>query len=162
MRKESASGVRTLLAGVRGMAWLKGKGGIPLEAQALYRRAREMADRGKYEEAVALLKQGVMIAPCFMRALDELGECLGRLGRYPEALAAYDHVLCIEPANRAAAGKRDRIAAMIRQQHRERASRAWEARQACMDGPLMATLADIASQQGMGILQKAAARNTGT
>ena len=95
MRKESASGVRTLLAGVRGMAWLKGKGGIPLEAQALYRRAREMADRGKYEEAVALLKQGVMIAPCFMRALDELGECLGRLGRYPEALASFEQSLGI-------------------------------------------------------------------
>jgi tetratricopeptide (TPR) repeat protein len=78
------------------MTWLNAHGAPTLEAQALFRRALEMAGLGRYEEAVDGLRQAVMIAPRFTRAYEELGNCLERLGRYPEALNAYTKVLEID------------------------------------------------------------------
>lgn len=60
---------------------------IPLEAQYLYRRGREMLEQRKEDIALVFLKQSVFIAPCFSKAYRELGNCLDRLGRPEEASA---------------------------------------------------------------------------
>jgi tetratricopeptide (TPR) repeat protein len=61
---------------------------IPLEAQYLYRRGREMIDQHKEDIALVYLRQAVFIAPGFSKAYQELGNCLTRLGR-PEEASAY-------------------------------------------------------------------------
>jgi tetratricopeptide (TPR) repeat protein len=58
---------------------------IPLEAQYLYRRGREMIDQQKEDIALVYLRQAVFIAPGFSKAYRELGNCLARLGRLEEA-----------------------------------------------------------------------------
>jgi tetratricopeptide (TPR) repeat protein len=60
---------------------------IPLEAQYLYRRGREMIDQQKEDVALVYLRQAVFIAPGFSKAYRELGNCLARLGRLEEASA---------------------------------------------------------------------------
>jgi tetratricopeptide (TPR) repeat protein len=60
---------------------------IPLEAQYLYRRGREMMDQQKEDIALVYLRQAVFIAPGFSKAYRELGNCLTRLGRLEEASA---------------------------------------------------------------------------
>ena len=60
---------------------------IPLEAQYLYRRGREMIDQQKEDVALVYLRQAVFIAPGFSKAYRELGNCLARLGRSEEASA---------------------------------------------------------------------------
>lgn len=62
---------------------------VPLEAQYLYRRGREMMDQQKEDIALAYLKQAVFIAPGFSKAYRELGNCLVRLGRPEEASGYY-------------------------------------------------------------------------
>lgn len=80
-----------------------------LEAQVLYRQALEMAGAGRYDEAVHVFRNVVTIAPRFTRALMELGKCLDALGRYPEARAAYNRVLEIDPQIEEAAARRDSV-----------------------------------------------------
>jgi tetratricopeptide (TPR) repeat protein len=58
---------------------------VPLEAQYLYRRGREMMDQQKENAALVYLRQAVFIAPGFSKAYYELGNCLARLGRPEEA-----------------------------------------------------------------------------
>ncbi len=60
---------------------------IPLEAQYLYRRGQEMIDQHKDDSALIYLRQAVFIAPDFLKAYRELGNCLARLGRLEEASA---------------------------------------------------------------------------
>jgi tetratricopeptide (TPR) repeat protein len=70
---------------------------IPLEAQYLYRRGREMMDQQKEDIALVYLRQAVFIAPGFSKAYRELGNCLTRLGR-PEEASAYHLKACrIDP-----------------------------------------------------------------
>jgi tetratricopeptide (TPR) repeat protein len=76
---------------------------IPLEAQYLYRRGREMIDQQKEDIALVYLKQAVFIAPGFSKAYRELGECLLRLGRSEEASAYCMKASRINPMNCGAA-----------------------------------------------------------
>ena len=72
---------------------------IPLEAQYLYRRGREMIDQQKEETALVYLRQAVFIAPGFSKAYWELGSCLSRLGRHEEASAYRMKASRIDPVN---------------------------------------------------------------
>lgn len=76
---------------------------VPLEAQYLYRRGREMMDQRKEQVALAYLRQAVFIAPGFSKAYRELGDCLARLGRPDEASAFYAKASRIDPIPRGAA-----------------------------------------------------------
>jgi protein O-GlcNAc transferase len=71
---------------------------IPVEAQYLYRKAVECAEKGKHETALNYLRQVVMIAPRFSKAFYEMGNCLCRMGRDKEALAKYEKALTIDPS----------------------------------------------------------------
>jgi hypothetical protein len=66
---------------------------VPLEAQYLYRRGREMMDQQKENAALVYLRQAVFIAPGFSKAYRELGNCLTRLGR-PEEASVYQMKAC--------------------------------------------------------------------
>jgi tetratricopeptide (TPR) repeat protein len=72
---------------------------IPLEAQYLYRRGREMIDLQKEDIALVYLRQAVFIAPGFSKAYRELGNCLARLGRSEEASAYRMKVSRMDPIN---------------------------------------------------------------
>jgi tetratricopeptide (TPR) repeat protein len=71
--------------------------GISLEAQCLYRRARELKGRGQPDAAKKYLKQAVMVAPGFSNAFLELGNCCDMIGNYGEALCWYDRAIRIDP-----------------------------------------------------------------
>jgi tetratricopeptide (TPR) repeat protein len=71
--------------------------GISPEAQCLYRRAREMKERGQPEAAKKYLKQAVMVAPGFSNAFVELGNCCDTTGNYQEALFWYDRAIRLDP-----------------------------------------------------------------
>ncbi len=70
---------------------------IPLEAQVLYRRAKEMSGHGNYREALKIFSKVVFIAPRFARAQYEMGSCLDSLGRHTEAVERYDKAMQIDP-----------------------------------------------------------------
>lgn len=72
---------------------------IPLEAQYLYRRGREMIDQHKEDIALVYLRQAVFIAPGFSKAYQELGNCLTRLGRPEEASAYHLKAYRIDPTH---------------------------------------------------------------
>jgi tetratricopeptide (TPR) repeat protein len=86
-----------------------GSGGIPLEAQALYRRAHEVAGRGRYGEAVGILRKSVLIAPRYTRALEEMGDLLEKTGKFREALEAFDRALRVDPMHEGARAGRERM-----------------------------------------------------
>jgi tetratricopeptide (TPR) repeat protein len=73
-----------------------GMNGIPLEAQYLYQRGRELSGRKKPDAAVKYLRQAIIIAPRFTRAYRELGTCLTGLGRKEDAADCYRKLLWIE------------------------------------------------------------------
>ncbi|OPX64313.1 MULTISPECIES: tetratricopeptide repeat protein [unclassified Methanoregula] len=73
--------------------------GVPLEAQYLYRRGRDLMDQQKEDFALAYLRQAVFIAPGFSKAYLDLGNCLARLGRMDEALVYYHKASRIDPVN---------------------------------------------------------------
>ncbi len=64
----------------------------------MYRQAREMESHGGYSEALSKLKKVLMIAPHFARACEEMGNCFFMLGRYREALAAYNKAIVMDPS----------------------------------------------------------------
>jgi len=76
---------------------------IPLEAQYLYRRGREMMDQQKEDVALVYLRQAVFVAPAFSKAYRELGNCLTRLGRAEEAVACHLKAARIDPEQAAEA-----------------------------------------------------------
>ena len=78
------------------MEWLYARG-IPIEAQFLYRKARDLAVRGNDEDALKYLMQTVVIAPNYAKAYFEMGNCLARLGRYQEAREKYSRATRIDP-----------------------------------------------------------------
>ena len=78
------------------MEWLYAKG-IPIEAQYLYRKAREMAGQGKDESALKYYRQALIIAPKYAKALFEMGNSYARLDRYPEALDMYNRAIHLDP-----------------------------------------------------------------
>lgn len=79
----------------------------------LYRQGVEMACKGRYDAAVSTLSKAVMIAPCFARAYNEMGNCLDRMGRYPEALQAFKKVFEINPEYEGISLKMDALARKI-------------------------------------------------
>lgn len=70
---------------------------VPLEAQYLYRRGRELMDQQKEDIALAYLRQALFIAPGFSKAYRDLGNCLARLGRMDEASVYYHKAARIDP-----------------------------------------------------------------
>jgi len=72
--------------------------GIPIEAQYLFKKAMEMYSVGKTETALKYLKQTMVIAPRYSKALFEMGNCLARLGQQEEATARYEQAIQIDPA----------------------------------------------------------------
>lgn len=94
------------------MSYGNGTRAPSLEAQVLYRQARELAGIGRYDEAVRVFRNVVMLAPRFTRALMEMGTCLESLGRYPEARAAYNRVKAIDPWMEEASVRWDKVAGM--------------------------------------------------
>jgi len=96
------------------MTYMKSIGAPSLEAQVLYRRALERARQGRHEAALDDFRQVVMIAPHFIKALQEMGNTLDALGRYSEALTVYSRLLEIDPLNEGAATRRDMISKKIK------------------------------------------------
>jgi len=74
------------------------KKGVPIEAQYLFKKAMEMYGLGKTESALKYLRQTLVIAPCYSKALFTMGTCLEQLGLHDEAAARYDQAIRIEPA----------------------------------------------------------------
>ena len=72
--------------------------GVPVEAQYLYRKALEMFRLGKPESALKYLKQAMVIAPRYSKALFEMGKCLTNLGEHEEARVRYEQAYQIDPA----------------------------------------------------------------
>ena len=67
--------------------------GVPVVAQDHYRQASELLMMGKTEDALHRFKQAVEIAPTFIHALHEIGNCLNILGRQEEASRYYARAL---------------------------------------------------------------------
>lgn len=72
--------------------------GVPIEAQYLYKKALEMFRLGKPESALKYLKQTMVIAPRYSKALFEMGNCLTKLGEHEEARVRYEQAFQIDPA----------------------------------------------------------------
>ena len=53
--------------------------GIPIEAQYLFKKAMEVYQLGKTETALKYLRQTLVIAPCYSKALFDMGNCLANL-----------------------------------------------------------------------------------
>ncbi|OPX62487.1 MULTISPECIES: tetratricopeptide repeat protein [unclassified Methanoregula] len=79
------------------MEWLYSKG-IPIEAQYLYRKARELARQGQPGMALNYFRQAIVIAPQYSQAYYQMGNCLALLGKYPEALEKYERAIRIDPS----------------------------------------------------------------
>ena len=80
--------------------------GIPIEAQYLYRKAMEMYSTGNTESALKYLRQTLVIAPGYSKALFSMGNCLEQLGRHDEATVRYEQAIRIEPALKSILDKR--------------------------------------------------------
>ena len=72
--------------------------GVPIEAQYLYKKAMDMFRLGKTESALKYLKQTMVIAPRYSKALFEMGNCLTKLGKHEEARVRYEQAVQIDPA----------------------------------------------------------------
>ena len=93
------------------MEWLYAKA-IPIEAQYLYRKARELSENGQPGMALNYYKQAVVIAPRYSQAYYEMGNCLARLGRYAEAMEKYQRAITINPADPEPQEKMDRLVSL--------------------------------------------------
>ena len=81
-----------------GMVWTyRYTKGIPIEAQYLYKKAMEMYKLEKPESALKYLKQTIVIAPRYSKALVEMGNCLTQLGNLEEARDCYEQAIQINP-----------------------------------------------------------------
>jgi len=72
--------------------------GIPIEAQYLYKKAMEMYNQGKTDSALKYLRQTLVIAPCYSKAILTMGTCLEQLGLHVEATARYEQAVQIDPS----------------------------------------------------------------
>lgn len=91
-----------------GMEWQYAKA-IPIEAQYLYRKARELSQQGQTRTALNYYRQAVVIAPHYSQAYYEMGNCLARLGQYPEAVEKYQRAIHIDPASQEPRERMDQI-----------------------------------------------------
>jgi tetratricopeptide (TPR) repeat protein len=80
------------------MEWLYAKA-IPIEAQYLYRKARELSEQGQTGMALNYYKQAVVIAPRYSQAYYQMGNCLALLGMYREAIEKYQKAVHIDPSS---------------------------------------------------------------
>jgi tetratricopeptide (TPR) repeat protein len=90
------------------MEWLYAKA-IPIEAQYLYRKARELSEQGQPALALNYYKQAVIIAPRYCQAYYQMGNCLALLGQYPEAIEKYQRAIHIDPSSQEPRKKMDHI-----------------------------------------------------
>ena len=90
------------------MEWLYAKA-IPIEAQYLYRKARELSEQGQTEMALNYYKQALVIAPNYSQVYYEMGDCLAKLGLYAEAIEKYRRAVHIDPATPEPHKKMDRL-----------------------------------------------------
>lgn len=90
------------------MEWLYAKA-IPIEAQYLYRKARELSLQGQTALALNYYKQAVVIAPRYCQAYYQMGNCLALLGQYPEAIEKYLRAIHIDPSSPEPRVKLDRL-----------------------------------------------------
>lgn len=78
--------------------WLYAKA-IPIEAQYLYRKARELSEQGQTGMALNYYKQAVVIAPWYSQAYYQMGNCFALLGMYREAIEKYQRATQIDPSS---------------------------------------------------------------
>lgn len=67
--------------------------GIPYGARILYWEAVQLIARGDHHRAIQYLGRAVTIAPSYVKAWREMGNCNLRLGRFWEAVSSYDKAL---------------------------------------------------------------------
>jgi tetratricopeptide (TPR) repeat protein len=72
--------------------------GIPIEAQYLYKKAMDLYSVGKTESALKYLRQTMVIAPRYSKALFDMGNCLKKLGLNDEATIRYEQAVEIDPS----------------------------------------------------------------
>ena len=82
------------------LKWLLGRGKTPLPAgaQDCFRLGSELAQRGRLDEAIVLLRRAVELEPLDAAAHHNLASAYRDRGERPAALAAYREAARIEPA----------------------------------------------------------------
>ena len=68
-------------------------------AEAYNNQGVELAEQGKFPEAIAAFKQAIQIYPKYENAHNNLGLALGSQQKYTEAVAAFNQALTINPSN---------------------------------------------------------------
>jgi tetratricopeptide (TPR) repeat protein len=71
----------------------------PDSAEAHYRRANVLKDRGALQEAVAGYDQAIKLRPEYAHAFCNRAVVLGQLQKFPEALASYDRAIALDPTD---------------------------------------------------------------
>ena len=77
----------------------------PLRRNTSFRKAMEIFRSGNPESALKYLKQTIVIAPGYSKALFEMGNCLTQLGEHEEARVRYEQAVLIDPALKELLGK---------------------------------------------------------
>jgi tetratricopeptide (TPR) repeat protein len=90
------------------MEWLYEKA-VPIEAQYLFRKAKELSLLGQTGMALNYFKQAVVIAPRYSQAYYEMGNCLALLGLYTEAIEKYQRAIHIDPSSPEPREKMDQL-----------------------------------------------------
>jgi tetratricopeptide (TPR) repeat protein len=72
----------------------------PQPGEEIYFEARRAMDGGRWEEAIRLFEESIRIRP-HHKSLELLGECLGRLGRWNEAVIALAAATTLNRTSRA-------------------------------------------------------------
>lgn len=70
---------------------------IKSEASALYKKAVELAEAEKIEDAMNNLREAMSISSDFSTAICELGNCYDRLNKLDEAIEHYDKAIGVDP-----------------------------------------------------------------
>lgn len=71
--------------------------GLQIPAEALFMKARQAADDGRWEEAVPLYQQAISLNPALLEARNNLGHVYVRLNRMTAAIAEFRAVLALAP-----------------------------------------------------------------
>lgn len=72
---------------------------IVRSAEAYNNQGVELAEQGKFPEAIAAFKQAIQIYPKYENAHNNLGLAFGSQQKYIEAVAAFNQALTINPSN---------------------------------------------------------------